>query len=283
MNDRTFHWTTTDGLRLEAYEWPIEQAVAVVCLVHGLGEHVRRYDSVAAFFNRHDIAVIGNDRRGHGQSEGKRGHAPGLDPLLDEIEHLRAEAAERYPGVPQVLYGQSMGGNLVLNYTLRRSADVAGVIAMSPWIQLGFQPNPLLIALGKAMRRIYPAFTQSNNLDISNLSTDPAVARAYEADPLTHDRISSAMGVAMLDAADHLHQYSGKFPAPLLLMNGTGDRLVSPDAIREFADRASGNITYIPWEGLYHELHNEYRREEVLNTTILWLQKQGIIKNQSHA
>jgi lysophospholipase len=82
------------------------------------------------------------------------------------------------------------------------------------------------------------------------------------------------MGTAMLDASGFLHQYSGKFPLPLLLLHGSGDQIVSYDAARQFAERVDGDITFSPWEGLYHELHNEKRREEVLNTCLQWIEHQ---------
>src|SRR5512137_2011524 len=105
---------------------------AVVCLVHGLGEHTGRYAHVAAALNDAGYALLGFDLRGHGKSGGPRGHTPTYDALMDDIGRLLAEAGQRYPGQQQFLYGHSLGGNLVLNYALRRKPGLAGVIATSP-------------------------------------------------------------------------------------------------------------------------------------------------------
>lgn len=274
METNSFTWQTEDDLRIQGIHWPVENPRAVICLAHGLGEHIHRYAHLAAFYNRAGIAVLGNDHRGHGHSDGKRGHAPDLDRLLDEIDHLISLATQWYPATPLFLFGQSMGGNLVLNYTLRRNpASVRGVIASSPWIQLDFRPNKLRVMAAKLMKNIYPTFTQPTPLNTQHLSTDPEVGFAYEADPLVHKKITAALGSEMLDAADYLHQYNGAFPIPLLVMQGTGDQIVSPEASREFAGRVRGDITFVPWEGLYHELHNEVKKEEAMETTLNWIEK----------
>lgn len=271
MENNHLEWTTTDGIKIFGKYWPVEQPKAVLHLVHGMGEHIQRYEQVAGFYNRAGIAVIGNDHRGHGLSEGKRGHIPEYSVLLDEVSELLTKGAALFPGTPRFLFGQSLGGNLVLNYALRRKPDIAGVIASSPWIQLAFDPGPVKVMAGKLVKNLFPSFTQSSNLNPMHLSTDEEVARVYQADPLTHDRITAAMGTEMLYAADYLHHYQGSFPLPLLLMHGSGDQIVSFPAAKQFAERLEGPITFVPWEGLYHELHNETRREEVLNTSLEWI------------
>ncbi|MCB0628837.1 MAG: alpha/beta hydrolase [Saprospiraceae bacterium] len=272
MEALTFNWTTKDGVPIYGRVWLHPSPVAVLSIVHGMGEHINRYNEVAEFYHQAGFAVVGNDHRGHGQSGGKRGHAPNYESLLDEVDHLVEETRSRYPGLPHFLFGQSLGGNLVLNYCLRRRSDFAGIVASSPWVQLTFKPNPVSVAAGKLMQNIYPAFLQSTGLDPDHLSTISEVGEQYRNDPLVHDRISASMGMAMLKAADDLNTYSGNFPCPLLVLHGTGDQIVSVPAARAFAERLEGDITYRSWDGLYHELHNEVNRQEVLETTLHWMQ-----------
>ena len=82
MSIKEFSWLTKDQLNIHAVEWSIEQPQAVMALVHGLGEHCRRYDHLAHFFNDKGYAFIGYDRRGHGRSEGKRGHTLDFEAFL---------------------------------------------------------------------------------------------------------------------------------------------------------------------------------------------------------
>ena len=96
-----FTINTEDGLNLHGQGWePDAEVKAVVCLLHGLGEHSGRYDHMAEAFNRAETALIAFDLRGHGRSEGRRGHAPNYTLLMSDIEKLLNEAAVRYPNLP---------------------------------------------------------------------------------------------------------------------------------------------------------------------------------------
>ncbi|MCB0570294.1 MAG: lysophospholipase [Phaeodactylibacter sp.] len=272
MEERTFDWKTNDGIRIFAREWAPKSPKGAICLVHGLGEHIGRYEHFAHYYTKKGFSVLGYDRRGHGQSGGKRGHAPNIGLLLDEIAQLLVETKVRYGGLPVFLYGHSMGGNLVLSYVLKRHPDVQGVVASAPWIRLAFPAPQFKVALGKVMKSIFPGFSQSNGLKTEHLSKDPDVVRLYEQDLLTHDRITAAMGIGMLEQANWLDNFSGHFPCPLLLMHGSEDHIVSPEGSRDFSRRAQGEVTYREWEGLYHEIHNEREQQEVFDFTLHWLQ-----------
>src|SRR5512137_8610 len=150
---------------------------AVVCLVHGLGEHAGRYAHVAAALNDAGYAVLSFDLRGHGKSEGLRGHTPSYDTLMDDIGRLLDEASQRYPGKSQFIYGHSLGGNLVLNYALRRKPPLAGVVSTSPALRV---TNPLPASqatLIRLMNRLKPDLQISNGLPLKGLARDPEVAR----------------------------------------------------------------------------------------------------------
>lgn len=262
-----------DGVRLNALCWPVASPVAAVLIIHGLGEHIARYDRLAARFNERQISVWGFDHRGHGQSPGKRGHIATMGDFYSDIDTALQYLRSEHPGLPLILYGQSMGGNLALNYVLPTKKEVAAVIASSPYIRLAFAPSPALVALGKVMRMLYPGFTQGNQLDIQAISSDPSVVDAYRTDPLIHDRLTASLGTRLLDSAGHLDRLTDTFPVPLLLMHGTADRITSPEGSRDFARRMKGNITYKSWESLYHELHNEPQQEQVFLYVYDWIRE----------
>ena len=98
-----------------AYTWDVENPSKVMCIIHGIGEYIGRYDRMAKVLNDAGIAVIGVDLPGHGLSEGKRGHAAPRAHVLDVVTAILDFATERYPGVDIVLYGHSMGGNICLD------------------------------------------------------------------------------------------------------------------------------------------------------------------------
>lgn len=277
MKADTFSWQTPDGLNIHALHWKQDDPVAVVGFVHGMGEHIARYDHVAEAFAQEGIAAMGYDRRGHGRSEGQRGHTISYEAFIQEIKTLVEHIKRVYGEKPVYLYGHSMGGNLVLNYLLGEDVKVQGILASAPWIELSFKPSPIKIQGGKLVRSLLPKLSMKNDLDAQHLSRDPAAVQAYENDPQVHDKITPNTGVFMIERADFLNEYSGSIDLPLLIIHGTDDQIISHDAARRFAERLSGPVTFKSWEGGYHELHNDINQEEVIQYTRSWLLDQ--IKN----
>jgi len=270
-----FSWKTKDGLNLYAKEWKPEGKVkAVVALVHGLGEHIGRYDHVAEAFGKAGYAMVGFDQRGHGKSEGIRGFE-GYEAIMDDIAQNIQNARDRYPGVPVFLYGHSLGGNLVLYYALMRKPELKGVIATSPGLATAQPLPPALKLMTKVLYRIGPSMKINNGLALDGLSRDPQVAEKYKADPLVHPFVSPRLALDMLNAGEYSVKHAGEFPLPLLLMQGTADRLVNPKKTKEFALAAPlSKITYKEWEGHYHELHNEPDKADVIKVMIGWMDEE---------
>lgn len=273
MAHNTLQWKSNDGIDFVAQQWTPDGVSprAVIILIHGLGEHAARYDHLARFFNNAGIAVLAYDQRGHGQTGGKRGHTPNLDALWNDADQAVAQARTRFPNIPLVLYGHSMGGNVMLNYFLRRKPAVAAAISTGAWIKLAFEPSPILVAIGKLTRSIIPGFSQKNQLNVNHISHDPAVVAAYSADPLVHDAITSAMGIDLLQAAEWLYLGKHTTPAPLLCMHGADDQITSPEGTRTFVAGCQGDVTLKIWDGLYHEIHNEPQKQQVFEYTLQWL------------
>ncbi len=267
------NWPGSDGLNLYAQGWePDAPPKAVVCLVHGLGEHSGRYAHVGMVLTQAGCALLGFDLRGHGKSEGPRGHAPSWEVLFSDVDCLLDQAAERYPGKGRFLYGHSLGGSIVLSYALRCKPKLLGVIATSPGLRTAFEPPRWKLTIGRVLYKVRPQLAMANGLDREGLSHDPAVVRAYNSDPLVHDRVTARLALDMFAAGEEALAQANRFPLPLLLMHGNSDGLTSFRASREFADAApASKCTFKEWDGLYHELHNEPQQAEVFATMIGWL------------
>lgn len=259
MASNTFTIKSKDGTRLEGKSWiPEGNMEAVVCLVHGLGEHIGRYDEVGKIMNGKQIGVLGIDLRGHGESDGKRGHTPTYDHLLDDVQALLDHAKSTHPEVPMVLYGHSLGGNIATNFLLRRdtSSLVGGVIS-SPWYKLAFEPPAFKVALAKLMRSIYPAFTEPNDINPDDLCTDLEVGKAYAADPLVHSKITAGMFFSAFEAGSYALDHANELKVKALVMHGTDDKITSAEGSKEFVKKSDGMATFQSWEGMRHEPHNE--------------------------
>lgn len=268
-----YRWKGADGVELFGKEWSVAQPKAVVILVHGMGEHCERYTPLAQFLNQHNIALASYDQRGHGKTAGKRGHTPSVQKLYEDLDIFIDNIKAKYPNIPLFLYGHSMGGNVVLNYTIKYQPKLNGVIATGPWIRLAMEPPKALIAIGKMLRGILPGVQQDTKLDPYQISTIEAEVEKYKNDPLNHGKITFAMAIDTTKAAEFLDQYSGSFPTPLLIMHGAEDAITSPEASQDFANRITSDITYKAWPGNYHEIHNDVNRQEVFEEILNWMKK----------
>lgn len=274
MSYREMNWSCSDGTNLFACTWKPEGAAtpkAVVGLVHGMGEHSGRYRHVAERLVDAGYVVFAYDQRGHGRTTGKRGHSPSYEALLEGVDRLLAEAKKEYPELPFILFGHSMGGNVALNYVLRRNPQIFAAIASGPWLKLAFNPPALELALAKMIRNIYPTFTTKRPMKGDHLTTDPEMMRIYKEDPLGHGDITAGFFFSMYEAGLWAIEHANELHVPLLLMHGDNDQVTSIAASREFAERARDLVTFREWRGFKHELHNESKREEVFNYMIDWL------------
>ncbi|MEP0805263.1 MAG: alpha/beta hydrolase [Chloroflexota bacterium] len=249
---------------------------AIVCLVHGLGEHTGRYNHVGKALTDAGYALFGFDLRGHGQSGGPRGHFPSLQTVLNDIHNFVHFQRQNHPRLPLFLYGHSLGGLLTLTYVLQNPEGVQGVIVTGAGLRSALQEQKAKIALVKVLGSILPALSLKSELEVAGLSHDPAVVQAYVNDPLVHDKVSLGLGKAGLDAIEVCFARASAFKPPLLIMHGGADRITYPSGSEDFAKLASQNnkdITLKIWEGLYHEIHNEPQQAEVFKVMIEWLDR----------
>jgi alpha-beta hydrolase superfamily lysophospholipase len=273
MQHTNFSWRTgNDQLKLFGQIWqPIEPPVAVIALVHGMGEHSGRYWKFAEFFTEQGIAVIAFDQRGHGKSEGAKGHISNYNLYLEGVTELVERAKIQFKDKPVFLYGHSMGGNVVLNFALKNPTAVKGIMLSAPWLKLAFEPSPFKVKLARLMRNLYPGLTQSSQLNTDHLSRDKSVAIAYKKDKLVHDKISASAFVSFYNAGLYALQNANLLKIPTLIMHGTGDLITSHHASIDFAKTSPIVSELKIWDNLYHEIHNEPERLEVLEFAANWI------------
>ncbi|MCQ4637895.1 lysophospholipase [Anaerovorax odorimutans] len=267
------------GGEIVGYHWQQTDPQYTVCIIHGIGEHAGRYDRMAAEMNRAGFSVLSMDLRGHGKSCGKRGHCAPRTEVKSDIDDLLSYAKQAYPNTPIILYGHSMGGNLVLDYRKRGTLNhlPAAYIISAPWVELVRPvPGPLYAAV-KLLSRIAPKFSIASGVSASDLGHKSSVGE-YEKDPLVHKKITALCAVEGFDigsamAEGRLEDNGGAAGKPMLLMHGTGDKVCSINGSKKIA--AAENCEYIEWPGLYHEIHNggaESTGEEVIEKVIRWIQ-----------
>lgn len=273
MKNTEYKWKAFDGLDLYGQSWePSGRAAkAVICLVHGVGEHSSRYAHVAEAFGKEGYATVSMDLRGHGRSGGIRGHIDSADDFPKDIDLLIEKAGELFPGLPKILYGHSLGGILVLYYGLKRNPDVKGVVATSPGLHNAVEEQPVKIAAARVLGSLLPRTTMPSGLDTKAISRDEKVVADYLKDPLVHDKLSLGFGKIMLGVTAWTLANAGQFPRPLLLLHGKADTIAYPTSSTDVADALKDKCTIVLWDDAYHELHNEPEKAEVFKTITIWM------------
>jgi len=247
---------------------------AIVCLIHGLGDHTGRFERVGKALNGAGYALFGFDMRGHGQTGGPRGHVPSLDIIMQDIHLFVDLQKQNHPNLPVFLYGHSLGGMLTLTYAIQFGEELKGVIASSAGLRSPVLEQKPKVALVNLLGSLVPGMIITTGLDPNTISRDPNVIQKYLNDPLVHDKTSLGLARASFKAIDLCFTRAKELKPPLLLMHGTADMGTYPRGSEEFARLASEtnkDVTLKLWDGLYHELHNEPEKADVFKFMIDWL------------
>src|SRR5580765_1888839 len=198
---------TADGLKLHVREWPCDDPRGTVLIVHGLGEHIGRYEHIAAQLLRCGRNVVGYDQRGHGDSAGARGRLSHPDDLLRDLALVIDAVRARLPG-PLVLLGHSMGGLVAARMVAGGLESpppawfrkVDALVLSSPALDAGMSGAQKLLL--KVLGPLAPTLAVGNGLQPDWISRDPAVVKAYALDPLVHDRVTPKLVRFIVDGGE---------------------------------------------------------------------------------
>jgi len=263
---------TFNNLSIHLKKWlPESEIKGIIILIHGLGEHVERYDHVGVYFNKHNFAVYGFDLPGHGRSGGTRGHINSFESVYGYINKILDNIKKDYPATPVFLYGHSLGGLIATNYLLKTEPAISGLIASSPGLTNKIKASKFKLLMVKILSGLLPTFLIKTNLEPELISRDEEVVNNYINDPLVHDLASTRLAHESISSGQEIIKGKNKTSVPFLLIQGTNDLIVPVEANVDFAKRLEGNVTIKLWEGLYHEVHNESEKEEVLAYVHSWM------------
>ncbi len=266
----------SDGKALYVKIWG-EPATCQACilLVHGLGEHIERYEHVASMAVSRGFCMIGYDQRGHGQTEGKRGVIGKSTQLMADLQEMLGYAQSLCGDKPIFLYGHSLGALEVLYFGLTAKPDIAGLIATSPPLDTNTTSKMQKVLVG-ILKGILPNLTVPNALDTTQLSRDEQIVKTYVNDPLVHDQASVALGAFLIDGAEYVLAHAGEWQLPLFLAHGSADAICPIAGSESFmkGTKPDAPITFKIWGGAYHETHNEPDKEIAINAFLDWIDEQ---------
>jgi alpha-beta hydrolase superfamily lysophospholipase len=268
-----------DGTRLVQRTWPAAAGTTdagALLLVHGLGEHARRYDHVAAAIAALGIEVRGYDQRGFGRSDGPRATLPHSDALLDDAAlmygRLADERRARGDDRPPFILGHSMGGCVVARAVTGGWIRPRGMVLSSPALMPRVSRVDRVAA--RVGDRLTPNLRVPNRLPMGLVSHDPDVVAAIAADAEMHDRVTPRLVTFMLSAGLQAIEDAARCEVPTLLQIAGTDRFVDPAGAERFHARLPAGVgTRQRYDALYHEIYNERPadRATVLDDLVAWL------------
>jgi lysophospholipase len=249
--------------RLAYRVWDVRAPRAIVVIAHGYAEHSGRYDHVGTALAEAGFAAWALDHAGHGLSKGdERGNAGSVEEAVAAMDEFVTLASTSAPSVPVFLLGHSMGAMLAIAYAEEHQDRLAGLVVTGAAVALGEMISALL-ELDEIPAVPLGAF----------VSRDPAVALAYDEDPLNyHGAIPRDTLEQAPERIESVRSQFGKITIPILVMHGEQDALAPMQAsIDVIAGVSSGDRTLRIWPGLYHEIFNEPEKDLVIGDVVRWI------------
>lgn len=268
------NFRSSDGLELFYQKWIVNEARGVVIIAHGLGEHSSRYQHLLDQMAGKNLSFYALDHRGHGRSQGKRGHILSFNNFLADLDILVQMARSENPDLPIILLGHSMGGVIAFQYALRYPKTINGLILSSAGLLPILDAPVWQQKLVRILSRIYPGLVVANGLNAAGLSHDQTVVDNYLNDPLVHDKVSVRWFTEFIFAGQEALRRAGEITMPLLIIHGKEDPIVDYRGSEQTMELASSSDkTLYVFDGLLHETMNETldQRQEVLAKVEQWI------------
>ena len=277
-------------LSVSFFQSDLEDAAGVIQIVHGMEEHKERYYDFALFLAENGLHVVVSDLRSHGEDAPVLSHIADRrgDRLLVRDQQLIADwITDRFPGLPLMLFGHSMG-SIISRVLLQTDSLSYAKAALSGYVS----PNPaapLAIVLGKSIRLVkgsraysklldslalgpYGSSIPDRKTDLDWLSYNEENVRKYIADPLCGAEFTVGSYCALfslLNRMQQVHAYRDvNADMPILLISGKDDPCTGGEKgrgrSRSILEKSGfRNISVITYDHMRHEILNESAHEKV--------------------
>ena len=278
-------YTDAEGIDITFYEWPVAKPKGCVQLVHGLGEHARRYDHLAAALNRAGYSVYADDHRGHGSTglrmtaEGttkKQGNLGkgGMSAVYEGVRQLSHIIVGENPEEPLVLLGHSWGSMIAQRIYNKYSDEYDGLVLSGSSILIpGDVPS-------SGFNKKWAKTPDATGYEW--LSRDEEVGREFLTDPKNFPETAiqvfgitntaKLMGVPSKQIDSHV---------PILLMAGSADPLGGEKGNKKLLDayRKAGvhDVELVVYHDARHEIFNELNNDEVISDLVSWLDDRLVV------
>lgn len=225
-----------------------------VTIVHEVGGHGGQYLELARALAGDGWAVALPDLRGHGRSEGERGHSNGIQEVLRDLGDVQDHLAYRQPEAPRVLVGHGMGAIWALGYACEKPGDVAALVLAAPLVEPRFELPKEAGGLAKLFKKVGP--TTPGKLGWKGGAVGDALA---------HDVITKRAGEQAIEAAQRYRAHVGELSIPVLVLAGADDPQVAVNAAKALAG-VRGNF-----ESVANAAHDVLRASSAIARSVAWI------------
>jgi alpha-beta hydrolase superfamily lysophospholipase len=256
-----------DGVELYTLKEIPEDMKAVVVVVHGLAEHLGRYEYLKDRLLSFGYGVYRFDNRGHGLSGGARGYVESYDNFIEDANVLVDLAKAENPDLPIFMFGHSMGGFIAASYGVKYTDKLDGII-------LSGAATASLPAIEGGLNREFDPMTAVPNSLSSIICTDKSVVKAYEDDLLVLKETTLKLLTELIDGIKWLDSRVETFNYPCLILHGSNDMIVPKECSEFFFKNiSSADKKLIIYPGLFHEILNEKKKDSIINDIHEWIKE----------
>jgi alpha-beta hydrolase superfamily lysophospholipase len=246
---------------------------ALIALMHGYGEHCRRYDALARHFAERGHVVCALDARGHGRSSGQRGHVRDYREYVEDFAAFVELVRARHTNRPMVVLGHSNGGLIAVRAAQCGLLGAArGLILTSPLIGLREHRRAVPDVVARTLSVLLPRLPVPNGIRSEDLTHDRVLMEAHRTDRWKHGVATARWYWAMTLATRAALAEAQRVTLPLLIAQAELDPIVDPAIVAEFHARAgSADKRLIVRQGEFHEVLNETARLELFAILSDWV------------
>lgn len=290
--------------RIYSKQWTpdTDKPICILQIIHGMAEHIERYDDFAKAMATKGIMVVGEDHLGHGKTVGEggtKGYFCEQDPatvVVRDSHRLKKQIQEKYPGVPYIILGHSMGSFILRNYLCRYGTGIQGAIIVGTGAK-----SRAIVAFGKAIVTLqklacdsrkegrvlnwlsflgYSKRIKSEKSKVSWLTKDKKIVDAYENDDFcgftfTINGFETLFELlARLNKKENLKNMPPELP--VLFASGAEDPVGNygkgvKAVYQAFLDLGMKNVRLKLYENDRHEILNETDKLKVYDDIYLWI------------
>ncbi len=255
------------------------QSHKALFIIHGFGEHALRYSHFAHELQNTVGAVSSYDQKGHGRSEGLRGHLGQFSELVDDAEialrRLDQKLKARFQKSEIHLFAHSMGGHVGIRLLgTKKDLPLQSATISAPFLGTK-QAVPMVKKMAaKAFFYLWDDLQLPTGLDATLISRDPEVVKAYLADRLVHSKMTSKMWDSMQTAMQDTQEKIREFKVPTFFVLPLADGIVDEKKAMQFYEKLKAPVKdVLTLPEYFHESFNDLQREKVFEALRKWIQK----------